>query len=82
MRGRAPYRLTHGQAISEGEAAHLITRAAQGEAMTYAPVKHGHAWALAHLATLTPSERAQHAQRVRDAAALLAGLSIPAALSA
>lgn len=82
MRGRAPYRLTHGSALSEGEAAHLLARAAQGEAMTHAPVKRGHAWALAHLATLTPGERAQHAQRVRGAAAVLAGLSIPAALSA
>lgn len=82
MRGRVPYRLTHGQALSEGEAAHLLARAAHGEALTHAPVKRRHAWALAHLATLTPGERAQHDVRVRGAAAVLAGLSVPAALGA
>jgi hypothetical protein len=76
------YRLTHGSALSEGEAAHLITRAAQGEALTFAPVKVGHRWALAHLATLSAAQVAAHAHRVSLTARLLDGLTVPAHLIA
>lgn len=78
----APYRRTHGQTLSEGEAAHLITRAASGEPLTHAPVKRGPAWVLAHLATLTPAERAAHAQRITQAARVLSGAATPAHLTA
>ena len=77
-----PYRLAHGSALSEGEAAQLITRAAAGEALTWAPVRRGTAWVLAHLHTLTAQERAQHARRVTLAAQVLDGCTTPARLTA
>lgn len=78
----APYHLTHGQALSEGEAAHLLTRAALGEPLTYAPVKVGPRFILAHLATLTPAQLAQHAGRVSRRAQVQGGLTVPAQITA
>lgn len=79
---QAPYRLPHGSPLTDAQAAQLLTRAAQGEALTFAPVKRGHLWVLAHLATLSAPERAQLARRVQLAAQLLDFGSVPALLSA
>ncbi|WP_104991628.1 hypothetical protein [Deinococcus sp. NW-56] len=76
------YRLAHGAPLSEGEAAQLITRAALGEALPWAPVKEGPRYRLAHLATLTPQQLAQHAGRVSRCAQVLRGSPVPAALTA
>jgi hypothetical protein len=78
----APYRLSHGSPLNDAQAAQLITRTAQGEALNFAPVRAGHLWILAHLATLTAAERSEHARRVHLAARLLDLGSVPAALSA
>lgn len=78
----APYRLPHGAALTDAQAAHLLTRAAQGEALNWAPVKTGPRWVLAHVATLSPAERADHARQVRLTADLIAGRAVPALLKA
>lgn len=78
----APYRLTHGSPLSDAQAAQLITRTAQGEALNFAPVKHGHRWVLAHLATLTAAQRADFARRVLLAGQLLDARTVPAQISA
>lgn len=78
----APYRLTHGAPLSEAQAAQLLTRAALGEALNFAPVKAGHLWTLAHVATLNAAQRTEHARRVSLAAQLLAGHSVPAQICA
>lgn len=74
--------LRHGAPLNPAQAAHLLHRAAAGEALTHAPVKSGEAWTLAHMATLTPAQQREHARRVQLTADLLEGLHIPAALSA
>jgi hypothetical protein len=78
----APYRLPHGAPLSDAQAAHLLTRAAAGEPLTWAPVRQGAAWTLAHLATLSAAQRREHAQRVHRTAQLLAGHPVPAVLTA
>lgn len=78
----APYRLPHGSPLSDAQAAQLITRAAQGEALNFAPVKRGPLWVLAHLAALTPAERVELARRVTLAAQLLDLGTVPALMTA
>lgn len=78
----APYRLTHGSPLSDAQAAQLITRTAQGEALNFAPVKYGHRWVLAHLSTLTAAQRADLARRVLLAGQLLDACTVPALLTA
>lgn len=78
----APYRLTHGATLTSAQAAHLLTRAASGEALSFAPVKRGPLWVLAHLATLSAAERSEYARRLALTADLLGGLSVPAAINA
>lgn len=74
--------LHHGATLSPAQAAHLLTRAAQGEPLTHAPVKEGSTWTLAHLATLSVAQQLEHARRVNLTADLLAGAPVPAALTA
>ncbi len=76
------YRLPHGSPLSDAEAAQLITRTAQGEALTFAPVKAGRAWVLLHLTTLSPLEREDFTRRVQLAAQFLDGAAQPQPLSA
>ena len=58
------YTLHHGAALSPAEAAHLLARAAQGDALTHAPVKEGTGYVLAHLATLSAQQLAAHRAQV------------------
>ena len=78
----APYRLAHGSTLSEAQAVQVLTRTAQGEPLDFAPIRHGHLWTLAHLATLSAAERAEHARRVQLAAQVLSGSPLPARLTA
>ena len=71
------YRHTHGAALSAAEAAHLLTRAAQGEAMTHAPVKEGSRYHLAHVATLSEEQRQRYRAQVQQVAAALALFTAP-----
>ncbi|WP_407569097.1 hypothetical protein [Deinococcus altitudinis] len=73
----APYRLAHGSTLSPAEAAHLLTRAAQGEHLTHAPVKADHGYHLAHVATLTEQQRQQHRAQVAQLARLLITFTAP-----
>ena len=73
----APYRLAHGETLSPAEAAHLLTRAAQGEHLTHAPVKAGTGYRLAHVATLTEQQRQQHRAQVARLARLLYPFTAP-----
>lgn len=76
------YRLGHGSELTDAQAAQLLARTAQGEALNWAPVKTGHRWALAHLATLTAAQLDEHRERVSRCAQVLDGLTVPAALTA
>ncbi|WP_414657297.1 hypothetical protein ACINK0_03000 [Deinococcus sp. VB343] len=76
------YRLSAGAALSDAQAAQLLTRQAQGEALNWAPLRAGRGWVLAPLYTLTPAQLAQHRERVSRCAQVLDGLTVPAALTA
>lgn len=78
----ASYRLHHGAPLNDAQAAQLITRTAQGEALNFAAVRRGSFWVLAHLATLSAAERAEFARRVTLAAQLLDTSTVPALLTA
>jgi len=71
----------HGSPLSPAEAAHLLTRAAQGEDLTHAPVKAGMGYHLAHVATLTEQQRQQHRDQIARFAAALATFSAPSLLA-
>jgi len=77
----APYRLTHGAPLSPAEAAHLLTRAAQGEQLTHAPVKADHGYRLAHVATLTEQQRQQHRDQVAQFAQVLGSFNAASLLA-
>lgn len=76
------YRLSAGAALTDAQAAQLLTRAAQGEALNWAPVKTGPGWKLAPLYTLTAAQLAQHRERVSRCREVLDGLTVPAQLTA
>ena len=78
----APYHLPHGSPLSDAQAVQIITRAAQGEALDFAPVRSGAAWVLLHLGTLTPCERAAFTRRVQLAAQFLDGAASSKPLTA
>jgi len=71
----------HGSPLSPAEAAHLLTRAAQGEHLTHAPVKAETGYTLAHVATLTEQQRQQHRAQVAHFAAALSTFSAPSLLA-
>ena len=79
LKGAVPasptYRKMHGDRLTSGEAAQLLIRIAQGERLTFVPVKTAHGYRLAHVATLSPQQRAEHARRVREVAATLAAFA-------
>lgn len=74
----APYRKAHGHMLTLAEAAQLLTRAAQGERLSFVPVRTPTGFELAHVATLTPTQHEDHARRVRAVAAALATFAAPA----
>lgn len=71
------YTRRHGDALSQAEAAHLLTRAAQGEHLTHAPVKADHGYRLAHVATLTEQQRQAYRAQVAQLARLLDPFTAP-----
>ena len=76
-RSAAPYRLAHGDSLSPAEAVHLLTRAAQGEQLTHAPVKAETGYRLAHVATLTEQQRQHYRAQVSHLARLLDPFTAP-----
>ena len=71
------YSLKHGDTLSPAEAAHLLTRAAQGEHLTHAPVQADHGYDLAHVATLTKQQRQHYCAQVAQLARLLDPFTAP-----
>ena len=71
----APYRKHHGAALIPAEAAQLLVRAAYGERLAFVPVRIGRSYRLAHVATLSPQQRAEHARRVSEVGAALAAFT-------